>query len=273
VLVYMKKVSNSSKQKVLAGVALIVVVLLVVSSVYVYNEYYKDDEEEVVEDEPERVVDDGISPLENQAMVVEILRIRHRGLYDKLMTPGNSWKQKPTFYWVLDLDGLEYVSKDVEHLGAVTETLINTWDTMFQENKILKDAVEEQETSEITFTLFEQVKTGLFKRKTQNIERDTFSVTYDYRTGRWHGDDNFRDYDGYGHFLGETFEVWFNIYQVDYDADYIPYWTEVNILGTDPMRSDVGKDPDGDGVDTFWEWKWGYDPNVWEDHQKLPSLQ
>ena len=45
-------------------------------------------------------------------------------------------------------------------------------------------------------------------------------MNYDYRTGRWDGkDDSFMDVDGYGHYVGETFEVWFNIYQTDYDHD------------------------------------------------------
>ena len=42
------------------------------------------------------------------------------------------------------------------------------------------------------------------------------------------------DNDGYGHYLGEFYEVWFNVYQADFDHDGIPYWTEVNVLGTDP---------------------------------------
>jgi hypothetical protein len=264
----MKKVNDSSKQKMLAGVALIVVVLLVASSIYIYNEYYKE-EEEVIEEDPVRIIDDRISPFENQGLIIEVNRIRHRGLYDKLMTRGNSWKKAPSYYWIVELDGLEYVSKDVEHLGKVTETLINTWDTMFQENKIVRDAEEEQESSVVTFTMVERVKSGLFGRRFNDVERDSFTVKFDYRTGRWSGDDNFRDFDGYGHVLGETFEIWFNLYQMDYDADGIPYWTEVNVLGTDPLRNDNDKDPDEDGIPTSWEWRWGYDPFTWDDHEKL----
>jgi hypothetical protein len=106
-------------------------------------------------------------------------------------------------------------------------------------------------------------------RKTENVERDSFTVTYDYRTGRWSGDDNSRDYDGYGHYLGGTFEIWFNLYQIDVDDDYIPYWTEVNILGTDPIEDDSKLDPDNDSIPTAWEWKWGYNPFTWDNHKKL----
>jgi hypothetical protein len=266
----MKKVDNKSKQRTLAGIAIIVVVILIASAVFVYSEYYNE-EEEPVEEEIIEVIDDQISPLENQAMVIEILRMRHRGLYDKLMTWGNSWKTKPRFYFVVNLDDLEYSSKEVAGLTSSSQVLFKGWDTMFQENKIVRDAEEEQEKSSITVKIIEvvEVKQGLFRKTNKEYEREKFSVTYDYRTGRWYGDDNFRDYDGYGHYKGSTFEIWFNIYQMDYDLDYIPYWTEVNVLGTDPMRDDSNKDPDEDGVPTAWEWKWGYDPFTWDDHEKL----
>jgi hypothetical protein len=29
------------------------------------------------------------------------------------------------------------------------------------------------------------------------------------------------------------------------------------------------KDPDNDNIPTVWEWKWGYDPFVWDDHEVL----
>ena len=261
-------IDKKAKQRLYAAIAIFVVVIIIGSGLFVYFEYFNK-EKKVNEKEEPVVIDDRISPLENQAVIFEVLRIRHRGLYDRLMTPGNSWKNKPSFYFNIELDGVSYSSKDVVALRASGELLFNTWDTMFQENKIMRDAAEEQEKSEITLTLMERVKTGLLGRRTTDIERDKFSVIYDYRTGRWTGDDYFMDYDGYGHYLGDTFEVWFNVYQTDYDRDYIPYWTEVNILHTDPMRSDLDKDPDGDGIPTTWEWKWGYDPNSWDDHEKL----
>jgi hypothetical protein len=265
----MSKMNKKSKQRTLVGITLIVVVLLVASGIFVYYEYFE--EEEAVKEDTIEVIDDQISPLENQGLIVEVLRMRHRGLFDKLMTRGNSWKEKPRFYFVVVLDDLEYKSKAVEAFGQVTPTYFRGWDTMFQENKISRDAEEEQETSTITIKIVEtvQVKTGLFKKTNKDIEREKITVTYDYRTGRWSGDDNFRDYDGYGHHRGTYFEFWFNIYQNDFDLDYIPYWTEVNVLGTDPRRDDSDKDPDEDGIPTAWEWKWGYDPFTWDDHEKL----
>jgi hypothetical protein len=260
------------KQKIIIGVSLLIIACLLASGVFVYFEYYATKKETPIQQTP-FTLDDRISPLENQGVVLEVLRIRHRGLLEKLITFGNSWKNTPSFYFITNMDGLEYASKDVTQHGRTTEVLFNTWDTIGQENKIMKDAEEEQETSTVTLTIVEKVKSGLFGRKTIDVERDSLTVTYDYRTGRWSGSDNFKDYDGYGHYLGETFEIWFNLYQIDYDNDFIPYWTEVNILGTDPTVDDSKLDPDGDDIPTAWEWKWGYDPFTWDDHENLdPDL-
>jgi len=215
------------------------------------------------------IVDDRIAPYENQGVIIEILRIRHRGLLEKLLKPGTSWRTKPEFYFITNIDEMEYVSKDVQQHRQVTEILFNTWDSMFQENKIIRTAHQEQETSKITLMIVEREKTGLLGLQTRDVEKDSFTVTYCYRTGRWTGDDNFGDADGYGYYLGDTFEIWFNIYQPDFDNDYVPYWTEVNILGTDPTKYDLKLDPDGDGIPTYWEWKWGYDPYTWDDHAFL----
>ena len=260
------------KQKILIGVSLLVIACLLASGTFVYFEYFLTKKETPIQ-QTTFEVDDRISPLENQGLVFEILRMRHRGLLEKLMKPGNSWQTKPSFYFITDMDGLEYVSKDVTQHGRTTEVLFNTWDSMFEENKIMKDVEEEQEMSVVTLTIMERVHSGLLGRRTSDIERDSFTVTYDYRTGRWSGADSFMDYDGYGYYLGDTFEIWFNLYQIDYDSDYIPYWTEVNVLGTDPMVDDSLLDPDGDGAPTAWEWKWGYDPFTWDDHDNLdPDL-
>ena len=269
----MESTTKKFKRRLLPILAIILATLLILSTLFLYYEYFavkaiaKETEEESTS------IDDRISPLENQGVVLEVLRIRHRGLLEKLLKPGNSWMNIPTFYFITNIDGLEYASKDVTQHGRTTEVLFHTWDTISQENKIVKDADEEQETSTVTLTIVEKVTTGFFGRKTSDVPRDSITVTYDYRTGRWSGDDEFKDYDGYGHYLGETFEIWFNLYQIDYDSDFIPYWTEVNILGTDPTVDDSKLDPDGDGVPTAWEWKWGYDPFTWDDHENLdPDL-
>ena len=260
------------KQKILLGVSLLVIAGLLISGTFAYFEFFGKEKITTIEETP-FIIDDRISPLEVQGLVLEVLRIRHRGLMEKLLKPGNSWKTKPMFYFISNMDGLEYISKDVVQHGRGAEVLFNTWDSMFQENKIMKNAEEEQETSTVTLTIVERMTSGILGRRSNDIHKDSFTVTYDYRTGRWSGDDNFNDYDGYGYYLGETFEIWFNLYQIDFDGDFIPYWTEVNILGTDPTVDDSKLDPDGDGIPTAWEWKWGYDPFTWDDHERLdPDL-
>jgi hypothetical protein len=265
--------SVKRKQKIALGISLLLIAILLAGSAYVYIEYYSTKKVTLVKQIPQTIIDNRISPLENQGLVLEILRIRDRDLLQKLITPGDSWKTKPSFYYITNIDGLEYISKDVQQQFGKAEILFNTWDSMFQENKVMKDVAEEQEKSQVTLTIMERVKVGLLGRRTEDVERDSLTVTYDFRTGRWSGSDNFKDKDGYGYYLGDTFEIWFNIYQIDYDGDYIPYWTEVNILHTDPTRDDSKLDPDGDGIPTAWEWRWGYDPFTWDDHAKLdPDL-
>lgn len=215
------------------------------------------------------ITDDRIAPYENQAVVLEVLRIRHRGLLDRLLSWGPSWKQTPEFYYISNMDGMEYVSKDISQHVQSSEVLFTDWDTIFQENKVVRTAVQEQETSQVTLTIVEREKTGLLGLRSNDVEKDSFTVTYCYRTGRWTGDDSFRDKDGYGYYLGDTFEIWFNLYQMDYDNDQMPYWMEVNVLGTDPTVSDGSSDEDDDAVPLFWEWKWGYDPHTWDDHRNL----
>jgi len=259
------------KQKLILGLTLLIVSCLIITGFYVYIEFYSGGDV-VTEPEPtdESIYNlDAISPYTNQGLTLEIYRIRHRGIIDACMQRGNAWKTAPSFYFITNIDDQEYIGKDIQSRKGTTETLFSTWDTIFQENKIQRNPEEEQEKSEITISILERTSVGILGLRSQDTEMDRISLTYDYRTGRWDGDDSFNDSNGYGHYLGETFEIWFNVYQVDYDLDGIPYWTEVNILKTDPKIDDSKLDPDGDGIPTSWEWKWGYDPNVYDNHSTL----
>ena len=252
-------------KKIALIIAALAAIILTITLFYAYFQT-----EPITEKKPEDIkMDERISPLTNQGIILEIDRIRHRGLLDKLMTLGPSWKTKPQFYFISNIDGLEYISKDVAALGASSEIFFEDWDTIFNENKIIKDVKEEQKTANITLSIMEHEKTGLLGRHARNTEKEKICLIYDFRTGRWDGDDYFNDKDGYGHYIGENFEVWFNIYQTDSDGDGIPYWTEVNILHTNPTIDDSKLDPDNDGIPTNWEWKWGYDPFIQDDHSKL----
>ena len=133
-----------------------------------------------------------------------------------------------------------------------------------------------------------------------DVLTDNFDVdlTYNIKTGHWSGEDYtnnehiYSDPSGYGRLNGcddgsvyqkdRDCELWFDIYQNDYDGDTIPYWTEVNVFGTDPEVDNRGEDADEDGVPIEWEYKWGYyyqlrhesfywyyDPFVWDDHKNI----
>lgn len=243
------------KQKLIIGVTLLVVACLIVSSVFVYFEFFG--KEEILEDETvEFEIDDRISPLADQAIFLEVKRIRKKGIEDEMRKIGRAWKEKPGYHFVAILD------TD----GVWTSHNINTWDTEYVGWESFKDVEDEQKKCDIEFKIVE-TRGKLFSTSEEEIEG--FHMTYDFKTGRWTGDDYFNDSDGYGHYNGENYEVWFDVHQTDYDGDGIPYWTEVNLLHTDPKADDSKLDPDGDGIPTAWEWKWGYDPFVYDNHSNL----
>ena len=101
------------------------------------------------------------------------------------------------------------------------------------------------------------------------------NLMYSLKSGHWTGNDynypappTMFDPSGYGRLNGcddnsihqndRDCELWFDITQNDYDGDGIPYWTEVNVFGTDPEVDNRGWDNDSDGVPIEWEFKWGH---------------
>ncbi|UCH71888.1 MAG: hypothetical protein JSW62_05705, partial [Thermoplasmatales archaeon] len=257
-------------KKIIKIIAILVVICLVFSGIFVYLEFFA--KEEIIEDEPleEKEIDDRISPFLAQGLTVEILRIRNRELLDKILKMGTSWRSPPGFYWVVEVDGEIGDSLHVTSAGGVTgEGTFNEWDNILKECRVNYQIEDEQEKSYVTITIMEQQKTGFLGRKTENVEKEKIRLIYDYKTGHWIGDDYLKDKDGYGHHLGEEYEVWFNLYQSDYDHDGIPFWTEVNIYESDPTIDDSNSDPDEDGIPSSWEWRWGYDPNTWDNHRFL----
>jgi len=246
----------------------LIIFCLIIIGVYLFFYFNQIEELEVPESIPD--IDDRISPLTNQGLIFEIKRIRHRGLLDIIMKPGIQWKQKPTFYFNCTIDGIYFNSRIVESANLENDEPFNSWDTIFLDHKLSKDIIEDQPFCDITFQMWEEEKEGLFGLRTKQYPKDKFTLEYDFRTGRWDSKyDSLYDNDGYGHYVGDTFEIWFNIYQTDFDHDFIPYWTEVNNLSTDPCESDLYSDPDNDGIPTTWEWKWGYDPFTWDDHEHI----
>ncbi len=217
------------------------------------------------------VYNDRINPYIYQGVTVEILRMRNRGILESIIPVGVKWKHPPTYYFIVEVDGEIGNASTIEAAGGIKgEGTFTVWDTFFKECRTnFKVSEEDQKTSDVTITIMEIQLSGLFKRKEHHVEKLSIDLVFDYRTGHWSGDDFLQDPDGYGHVLGEDYELWFNIYQSDYDHDMIPYWTEVNIYRMDPTVSDGDTDLDGDGIPSWWEWKYGYDPLTWDNHKML----
>lgn len=249
-----------------------VVVMVLAGLIIVFDNQVQ--EEEVEEQEEIKVIDDQINPYIYQGLTVEVLRMRYRGILDTIFDFGNDYKDVPEFYYIVEVDGEIGDSSEVEAAGGNWGSgTFNEYDTMLKECRTNFRTPDGQEKSNIKLTIMEIQKSGLLGRKANHVEKMVVDLVYDYKTGRWTGDDELKDEDGMGHVLGEEYELWFNLYQSDYDHDHIPYWVEVNIYDMDPTDDDGKDDPDGDGIPSWWEYKYGYDPLTWDNHEKLdPDL-
>ncbi|MEA3458899.1 MAG: hypothetical protein U9R21_09525 [Candidatus Thermoplasmatota archaeon] len=261
-------IDKNTKLKLTAVAAVAIIIL---ASIIIVFESQK--VENVEEKEEIFVVDDRINPYIYQGLTVEILRMRNRGLLERMFKIGNSWKNCPEFYYIAEVDGEIGDASTVEAAGGVTGSgTFTEWDTMGKECRInFKVPADEEgkKTSDVKITIMEIQKSGLLGRNENHIEKLSIDLVFDYRTGHWTGDDCLRDDDGYGHVLADEYELWFNIYGSDYDHDWIPFWMEANVYKTDPTAADGALDPDGDGIPSWWEWKYGYNPLTWDNHEKL----
>jgi hypothetical protein len=249
--------------------AIVIVFLLVAVGVFAYVVYYKPPKAPIKTQETP-TLDTRISPYSTQGIIFEILRIRNRGIVDALLERGNAWKTQPTFYYITDIDDKQYVSKDVASAGGVeTETLFNTWDTIFQSNKILERTLQEQPTSTLSLSIVQRDFSGLLGRRFADTEMAKFTVTYNYTNGHWTGEDYLNDSDGYGHYINENYEVWFNIYQTTNTYDEVPYQAKVSVYHINGTGDYSTYDPNNDGIPLPWDFKWGYDPFAYDNHSKL----
>lgn len=108
---------------------------------------------------------------------------------------------------------------------------------------------------------------------------NTAILIYDIRTNHWTGDDFIGDPSGYGRLNGcddgsyyreeKDCEIWFDIYQNDYDNDKIPTWAEINLYGSDPYTDNSNDDFDNDKIPFYWEHHWNYNPIIYENHDIL----
>ena len=287
-----------NKKKILPIIAIIVAISIIFAS-YVY---LVEDEKKAEVEPPIKEIDDRISPLTQQAVHIKIQRIRRKGaIIDQMMNdipgvqfarklpikdsftlkaveslfPGRGWDEKPIFNFKVLFDDEEF-SGPVDYKAWDTKYIHNTQYKLTEEwNEEGTGYVGEREKINLQILVIQKEKKLL---KTTSKIAETINLEYDFRTGRWTGDDFFNDTDGYGHYNGTDYEVWFYLAQTDIDNDGIPFWTEVNVLGTDPEIDDSKLDPDNDGLPTSYEWKWGYDtendefiynPFEYENHSVL----
>jgi hypothetical protein len=231
--------------------------ILVIASIsfFILSQDDEKNDEKILNDEPE-VIDQSICPENiNQAVSIEIKRIHKIGIEDLFRKLGNNWKKPQNYQYQILIQDKEWLSNS-----------ITTWDTGYAgwESFYFTDTI--LESIDLTINIIEP-KSGLFNR--DNEIKETVRLNYDFKYGKWGGDDYFNDSDGYGHHIGDDYEIWFAIHQMEPDGDDISYWVENNILKTDPNVDDSKLDPDNDSIPTSWEYAWGYNPFKYDNHSSL----
>jgi len=210
-----------------------------------------------------------LDPLVNVEVTVEIQKIRAFDKYDQQVRSEEyiDLNSDPDFY-------IEIIVNDQEFKSDIWHDTKYIYDPQFSATL---DVPDDEEFVAVEIQLWDWNSDGdvLCDIGSNN---DDVKLTYSIKTGHWTGDDYLEDPSGYGRLNGcddgsiykreRDCELWFNIYQNDFDNDGIPYWTEVNTYGTDPEAENSG-DPDEDGIPVAWEWKWNYDPFAWEDHEQI----
>ncbi len=204
-------------------------------------------------------------PLVDVNITVDIEAIRALDRIDFL--------SKPDFFVIIRINDAEYTSSIWEN----TSYLYNCF-------SVTTDVPDDVKTVDVGIQLWDRdgdtsKQCDISKELNINGSGLDVQVTYDISTGRWSGDNSNQDITGYGRVSGSAdgsidkdendCELWFSIYQNDFDDDGLPYWVETNIYGTDPTKDDTGSDVDGDGIPIEWEHRYGYNPLIWDDHGNL----
>jgi hypothetical protein len=212
-----------------------------------------------------------LDPLIDLEVTVEIQAIRSLQKFD-ISNPKTleviDWLSDPDFFVKVFINDQEFVS----------ETWHNTKYIYNPDFSPTLDVSDEEEFVEIKIQLYDWNPYGNRLCDLSANGKDV-ELIYSLKTGHWTGEDEISDSSGYGRLNGCTdgsmyklqrdCELWFNIYQNDYDGDGIPYWTEANVYETDPTVDNTGEDADDDDIPIEWEWKWGYDPFEKDNHYLL----
>ena len=208
-------------------------------------------------------------PLVDISVTVEIKKIRFLDIDELRTFPKNKGTAIPNFYVNVIINDETFTSPVWNDMKYVTNP---NWNATLN----VPDDVEL-----VTITL------QLWSDETEDVpydlsaDQETYDVTmlYSITTGHWSGDDSVGDASGYGRLCGcddgtiyendRDSELWFDITQTDADGDHIPYWIEVETLGTDPTVDDSLMDYDNDSIPTYWEYRWGYQPLTWDDFENI----
>jgi hypothetical protein len=215
---------------------------------------------------PEQKTREDYDPLVDVTITVDILAIRALDTIDLLSDPD--------FFVKVFVNGAEF-----------TSPVWNDTKYLYDCYNVTVDVPDENRSVDVTIQLWENdgdknTLCDISKYPNNNGSGLDVHLNYDISIGRWSGDNNnVGDVTGYGRLSGcadrsiykneYDCELWFNIYQNDFDNDGLPYWIETNVYGTDPAFDDSGKDDDLDGVPIEWEHRFGFNPLVWEDHKNI----
>ena len=244
-------------------------------------------------------VNDDIDPLVDLSITLEIKQIRSLEKTDLGIFPIDKIDlfSDPDFY-------VKVIINDDEFTSPVWENKKYVYDPQWSATL---DVPDDEEFVNITIQLWDSNSQGdrlcdLSDNYGFLDENYDIDLSYNLKTGHWSGDDWLNplwggfDQSGYGRLNGcddnsiyqndRDCELWFDIYQNDFDGDGIPYWTEINAFNTDPTLDNTGEDADKDGIPIEWEYKWGYflnidwenftwihdwkyNPFVWDDHENI----
>jgi hypothetical protein len=204
-------------------------------------------------------------PLVDISVTVEIKTIRFLAINELQTFPKNEGNSSPSFYVKVFINEVEFTSPVWNDTKYVMDP---DWNATL-------NVPDDVENVTITIQLWSHETEDILYDLSGDIDTYDVSVVYSIKTGYWTGDDFLGDPSGYGRLCGcddgsiygnfRDCELWFDITQNDADGDHIPYWYEVNTLGTDPMVDDTLLDPDNDSIPTYWEYYWGYNPLIWDD--------
>ncbi len=223
-------------------------------------------------------------PLVDLSVTVEIQKIRSFDKTDSqhLVREYIDEESDPDFYVKVFINDNESVSPVWENTRYVYTP---NWSATF-------NVPDDEEYVDIIIQLWDLADTAGEVDKLCDIsgeegtDDDCYDVelVYSLETGCWTGDDyqshnpSAFDPSGYGRLNGcddgsiykhdRDCELWFDIFQNDFDMDHIPYQKEIQ-LGLDPLINDTGMDYDNDSIDTQWECKWGYHPLVANDFHAI----